>query len=705
LSRRAVELVFVTTVAIVEAVVAGLLIAKSHQESNGVVTGVIAISAGLSFVVSGLIALHRRPENKTGLYLAAVGYLWLLGSLTAANSSAVFTVGQWIGGLAFVPFAALLLSFPTGRLERSSRTIVRLTAVYVVFGPIILLFDKRVPGCGDSCPDSAAVVWNQPALAHAIEIVDAVIPVALCAAAVVILVRRWRAATTPARRLLLPVYAAGGATLVLLLVGNAVGPLAPGVDGVIGPIFVLLFTAVPYAFLFGILRSKLARGSVAGLMLELQRGRPLRAALAEALGDPSLGLAFWLERQGRWVDLEGRTLDLSHVPAAAITVVEHDGVRVGALLHDESLANEPDLVAGVAAGAAFALDNERLKAELRAQNEFLTTMVDTAPSLLVTVDTEGRIRTLNPATLEASGHDDPADVLGRHFWDIFIDQDERQAMQARFRAAAPDHAPAEYENVFTNARGGRLSIIWRGAPVRGESGQVEQIVAAGLDVTERRRQEQEIRASRGRIVTAGDMERRRLERNLHDGAQQRLVALSLALRLAQSKLETDPSAAGAILAGASDELARALEELRELARGIHPAVLTDRGLDAALEGLASRSPVPVELMPVGRRLPGPIEAAAYYVVSEAIANVVKHAGASSVRVGLEAVNGSFLIDVVDDGRGGADVAGSGLRGLADRIEALDGRLVVESPADGGTRVCAQIPLVTEIPLAHAASSE
>ena len=120
-------------------------------------------------------------------------------------------------------------------------------------------------------------------------------------------------------------------------------------------------------------------------------------------------------------------------------------------------------------------------------------------------------------------------------------------MQARFRAAAPDHAPAEYENTFTNARGERLSIIWRGAPVTGESGEVEGIVAAGLDVTDHRRAEEEIRASRGRIVAAGDEERRRLERNLHDGAQQRLVSLSLALRLAQSKLESDPAAASEIL--------------------------------------------------------------------------------------------------------------------------------------------------------------
>ena len=164
-------------------------------------------------------------------------------------------------------------------------------------------------------------------------------------------------------------------------------------------------------------------------------------------------------------------------------------------------------------------------------------------------------------------------------------------MIARFRAAAPEHGPAEYENTFTNARGETRSIIWRGAPIHDEAGAVESIVAAGLDVTEHRRQEEEIRASRGRIVAAGDEERRRLERNLHDGAQQRLVSLSLALRLAQAKLDTDPAAVPEILAGASDELALALEELRELARGIHPAVLTDRGLDAALEGLAARTPL------------------------------------------------------------------------------------------------------------------
>ena len=179
--------------------------------------------------------------------------------------------------------------------------------------------------------------------------------------------------------------------------------MSTALDEVLGALFLALFLLVPWAFLFGILRSRLARGSVAGMMVALEHGRPLREAIAEALGDASLGLAFWLEDERRWVDSEGRALDLENVPSAAITVVEREGRRVGALLHDESLAAEPELVESVTAAAAFAFDNERLQAELRHQNVLLATIVDTAPSLLMTVDTEARIRTLNPATVAASG--------------------------------------------------------------------------------------------------------------------------------------------------------------------------------------------------------------------------------------------------------------------------------------------------------------
>ena len=204
----------------------------------------------------------------------------------------------------------------------------------------------------------------------------------------------------------------------------------------------------------------------------------------------------------------------------------------------------------------------------------------------------------------------------------------------------------------------------------------------------------ELAASRARIVEAADEARRRLERNLHDGAQQRLVSLSISLRLAQSKLSADPAGAGEILGGASAELAQALEELRELARGIHPAILTDRGLRPALEALAARVPLPVEIEhDLEARLPSTVEAAAYYVVSESLANVAKYAQASQVLVRVSRDDGCACIEVVDDGVGGADpLRGSGLRGLVDRVEALDGRLEVASAAGSGTRVRAEIPV-------------
>jgi signal transduction histidine kinase len=189
-------------------------------------------------------------------------------------------------------------------------------------------------------------------------------------------------------------------------------------------------------------------------------------------------------------------------------------------------------------------------------------------------------------------------------------------------------------------------------------------------------------------------ERRRLERNLHDGAQQRLVALSLSLRIAERQIAKDPEKAQAMVSAAQEELTQALEELRELARGIHPAVLSDRGLGPAVEALAVRSPLPVRVVEVPEdRLPEPVEAAAYFVVAEALTNVAKYAGASEATVAVRRTNGHAEVEVADDGVGGADpLRGSGLRGLADRLGALDGSLSLDSPPGSGTTLRAEIPV-------------
>jgi PAS domain S-box-containing protein len=694
--------------------------------------------------------------------------------------------------------------------------------------------------------------------------------------------------------------------------------------------------------------------SVLEAVAELQAGRCPKDVLTSTLGDPSLDVFYRLDPLAipggvGWIDVDGRGVpDPVETADRALRLVEFDGEPIGAVLYDRERVGAPELIDELASAAGLAFQNDRLQAELRAEVRVAGALAATAPSLLSHVDTEGRILTLNVAAIAASGYSHEDEVVGRFFWEIFIDEDEREAMIERFRAASPHFPPSEYENTFTNARGERVVIYWRSSPVLDENGRVVSIVAGGLDITdryrleeakerervflnaiannapsllclidekgivqdhatniafeqaldyrpedtgghvfweqyvdpgdaeevresiqrvvdgeepsehdnvwrtssgkrlhvawtctplprvderalflvsgsdvgerrsrelelqrardflqavvttipsllvvvdheahivengvnrefsstfgwtieeakgrsflelvhpddgysvlmaiaaaangvsrtdlearwlrqdgdarvvawtatpardrdgrgrvlltgmditERKRAEEELRASRARLLEAESRGRRQLERNLHDGAQQRLVALSVQLRLIESKLRQDPDAAASLLAGSRTELAQALEELRELARGIHPAVLTDRGLGPALESLVGRAPFPVELDVPGERLAPAVEAAAYYVVAEALTNVAKYAQASSAVVRVTHDEETLAVYVSDDGIGGADAAGgSGLRGLADRVEALDGTLRIASPSGGGTTVHATIPL-------------
>jgi signal transduction histidine kinase len=276
--------------------------------------------------------------------------------------------------------------------------------------------------------------------------------------------------------------------------------------------------------------------------------------------------------------------------------------------------------------------------------------------------------------------------------------DDERFVDARGRPA-PLPAPGSGRGVTRIERdGGLVAAIVHDALVIDE--ELDAIGAAAAMALENERLDAELRAkvaelrdSRSRMLRIGLEERRRLERDLHDGAQQRLVSMALNMRLARNMMREDPDAAERLLDGASAELDAALEELRELARGIHPAVLSDRGLDAALETLARRAPLPVELKERPcERLPEAIEVAAYFVVAEALTNVAKYADATHAKVSVERHNGRLLVEVADDGVGGADPAGgTGLRGLADRLAVIEGRLEVHSPPGQGTTIRARIP--------------
>jgi PAS domain S-box-containing protein len=426
---------------------------------------------------------------------------------------------------------------------------------------------------------------------------------------------------------------------------------------------------------------------VSGYRADEVRGRKLYGLLVPAQEEQSLK-----EALASLADADGIVEHENHW-------LTRDGERRLIVWFNKAIRN-PDGGIEYAIGAGLDLtDRRRLQheleervAELARERDFLSLVANAAPSLLCVVDREGRVTDegVNRGFVQATGHEE-ADTIGWLLTElVFLPGDAEQVEQA-IAEAALGQPSVERETTWLTGDGRRLHVAWTCTPLAGA--REGKFLIAGLDITHRKAQEAEIRASRARIVEAGDAARRRLERNLHDGAQQRLVSLSLALRLAQAKLTADPQSATELLESASAELALALEELRELARGIHPAVLTDRGLGVALETLATRAPLPVEIAELPpARLPGAVEAAAFYVVSESLANVAKYAQAKTASVSIRQDNGYAVVEVTDDGVGGADPsAGSGLRGLADRVEALDGRLEVASAPGEGTRIRAEIP--------------
>jgi PAS domain S-box-containing protein len=313
---------------------------------------------------------------------------------------------------------------------------------------------------------------------------------------------------------------------------------------------------------------------------------------------------------------------------------------------------------------------------------------------VVTMDHRGRVLEFNPAAERTFGYSSQA-AVGREMAELIVPPDlrerHRRGLARLLAGGTPRVLDRRFEIDAMRSDGTRFPVELAithidvpGPPV---------FTGYLRDITERRWAEAELRASRARIVEAADAARRRIERDLHDGAQQQLVSVAIGLRAARARIADDPAFASELLDAAIADLTQGLAELRELARGIHPAVLMEGGLGPALRGLVRRSPVPAQIASVPvERLPQAVEVAAYFVISEALTNVARHASAATlVEIDVARRDGRLIVEVRDNAGGGADPAGGGLRGLADRIAALDGSLEVRSPAGGGTTIHAEVP--------------
>jgi PAS domain S-box-containing protein len=452
-------------------------------------------------------------------------------------------------------------------------------------------------------------------------------------------------------------------------------------------------------------------GESEALFRELANTAPVMIWLA----DPEGQLTFFNER---WLEFVGRSLDeelgdgwqqnihpddshlgvehfLASVRSDALYEVEYRLRRADgeyAWVFDRGVPRfRPDGSLAGYVGVTVDIDDRKQAEEaLRASEDRLRAIIEASPLAIVEVGADERVRLWNPAAEQLYGWT-AEEVIGEPV--PYVAAESRQEFAEGARRVRSGRVYSGAETVRQRRDGSLVAVEVSAAPMRDSAGHVTGHMSVFRDITERKRQERELQASRARIVQAGDSERRRLERNLHDGAQQRLVSISLALRLVQVRLDADPAGAREMLNGARDELGHAMEELRELARGLHPAILTQRGLGAAVRVLSDRASLPVEIAAVpDGRLPEPVEAAIYYLVAEALTNVAKYAEASEARVEITLQNGSAIVEISDDGIGGATPSsGSGLRGLADRVEALAGRMQLESPPGRGTRLRAEIP--------------
>jgi PAS domain S-box-containing protein len=667
------------------------LTATSDHEQHPEQAIALVLFVSSSFILAGLIGWTRRPQNRTGMLMVAVGFGVLIGVLGEANHPIPYTLGALFGSLFIAAFVHLLLAYPSGRLlSRRARVLVGAGYTIAFLAPLAeSMFAARETCKPHACPDNLVLVSHDHAAHVVATTVWTATSVLLFAAVVLLLLGRWRETTPGLRRILRSVYLFGGLSIVLLAIGFVVTPFS-GVGAIfVSVALIATFTTVPFIFLAGLLGTAIARGAGVGAIFSSvpERASPgeVQEGLRSALRDETAVVAYWYEEDEHYVDVEGNRLDLPEdTRRRVVTRLDYGDQPVAAIVHDAALLQEPELLEGVANAARIALERDKLLVEVRARAQRYRALLQAMPDLMFRISRDGRYISYNAP----NEHDlVNGEVVGKLLWDR-LPTDLADRVLASGRAALGGNPDViEYHLDFEDG-------IRRHYEGRFAASGDDEFLMIVREITERKQQQEELEASRQRIVAAGDAARRKLERNLHDGAQQRLVSLSLSLRLAQNQVAKSPVRAEELLEASREELMQALEELRELARGIHPAVLTDRGLEAALEALAGRAALPVEIDCIPDvELPPPVEAAAYYVVSEALANITKYAGASAVKVSIGQVDGYALVEVADDGVGGADpTRGSGLSGLSDRVASLNGKLVIDSPPGAGTRIRAEIPL-------------
>ncbi|MGN6377518.1 MAG: PAS domain S-box protein, partial [Gaiellales bacterium] len=430
--------------------------ATTHVRSNSASYLVFGLTVAWAFTIAGLIAWRRRPGNRTGPLMVAIGFAWIAQALTDSRTDAVFTLGLVLSNLWPGLLTHLLLAYPSGTLDRRSRILVWIAYLDTVGLSLLTLPFAQprddVAGMSHSSASNLLLISHQHRVVVATELVATVVAVPLIAAVMIELWRRWRTATPVARRVLTPLYATGAVAAGVLLLSILVAVVWSDVSDFAFFAFAVAFTGIPIGYLFGILRTRLDRSSAIGILMERLRDRPaaggVRDALREALNDPTLELAYRRSGGEEYVDVAGEPFSLPPPGAGrSVRPVRREGVVVAAIVHDPTLLEDAGLVDAVCGAAALAIQNERLQAELRAQiqevgasERRLRQLLENVQLVAVTTDVQGRITFCNECMCELTGWSRD-ELLGRSWAETFNSDSRIVEQLAAGGVVAHEEAP------------------------------------------------------------------------------------------------------------------------------------------------------------------------------------------------------------------------------------------------------------------------